>query len=902
MFELLQRSLVIPAPLARLCGGGGAILLAACLLAACDLTADPATPDQAASGGKATVESVSGTGAQFEVGPLQTRNLGGGEGLIDAEIQFQITNAGAADLADPVAVAVTFDGEGSETVEEIEAFAAGSSQLVTFVRKLSAGSHQVLIDVAGQQIVREILVGSADLALAASADPVLGSDTVQFSYRLENTGDQPAEGIAVSATWVPIGDAADSAAGGELAVPLDFALLEPGQAREISFEAAIPFGLYSLTVTADSETPEVVTANNTSESELGVDYVDIAVTADPVFADDWTRAGNGIVTVAITATNRGQVPSRPAVLGVSCGADAGSGCDRQIDLPAIPVGSTREEVLSIQLPPGQHQLRAFAGTAQESHLWGPANIAQIDVDVPPQPAQRLVRESTWELSGYLADGNAKIELKTLLRNAGSEPLQEPAQLEVACQQDGLVLPNCGEAAALRLADGFGPEESTFELNVPMGAELFSALRGEWGGSADFAVPPRILGVERFVWDCYSDRVGGVSGCAGWDLPTVTKRPVGQAIRYWATGDPEYLSLLDGYLARLSELLGFEFEVAASREEAQLLAFVGAPKSAVADLGWGSCISGDGCASIRTQDGVINWGAFGVWHQGDLSDPQVSDRVRTALLRDLLHALTGIGYRNALDASIGRTFTPSLLEVEMLRLNSHPLVRPGMQVQDIHDLIVFRDELIAAPPPSEFAVAYRAVHDAIAELSAADSVRFELTSAGPRHCLVGNYSAAVYEIGDFGDALAAIKWPQIPNYVRFAWGDHDYVIDRGGFAFARTGGQWNQVDIQAPYQATGWWEGQSGIYALLHSFLRVTEPANISALVGPDGLLELRSVLGGERATKVSSITIDPQSDQIRAYGIETTIPGICDWSFRASSSEYGLGLTDLDEIRRLSAA
>ncbi|MXY13031.1 MAG: hypothetical protein F4Y46_03235 [Chloroflexi bacterium] len=158
---------------------------------------------------------------------------------------------------------------------------------------------------------------------------------------------------------------------------------------------------------------------------------------------------------------------------------------------------------------------------------------------------------------------------------------------------------------------------------------------------------------------------------------------------------------------------------------------------------------------------------------------------------------------------------------------------------------------------------------------------------------------MYEIGDFGDALAAIKWPQIPNYVRFAWGDHDYVIDRGGLAFARTGGQWNRVDIQAPFQAVGWWEGQSGLYALLHSFLRVTEPANISASVGPDGLLELRSVLGGERATKVSSITIDPQSDQIRAYGVETSIPGICDWTIRASSSEYGIELADLEAIRRL---
>ena len=845
-------------------------------------------------------ESVSAP-PKFEIGPTQLRKLSGGDGVIGVEISFEITNSGGPGDPDSGIVSIAIDAQGPEIISAIESLPPGSSTVVTHTRELAPGSYQFAIDTGGSRQTRALSVTSPDLVLTVVRSPELGAGAVAFEFQLANVGDETATAITLTTGWSPPGVDGDGGENGELVVPLGFEALSPGNVREVHFEVEIPNGLYQLAVAAGSETIEANTSNNRATFDLGVDYVDIVSTVQSVIAGDWARDGTGVVEIEVLVKNRGLVPSGPAEIGAACSPDAGPDCGQLVELPTIPVGGARTQILTLQLPAGTHMLRVFAGADEDTYLWGPDNVVELEVNVPPQPAEKLFHQSEWNLIGFSPNGDAMIELISSLRNAGSDPIQEPIPIAVACQIEGRVVPNCGAEFSVEMANGFGPTELVTELAVPMGAELHTALRGVWNSSTDYVAPQRILGVDRYVWDCYSDRpTAGESGCSGWNVSTVTKWPKGQPVKYWTTGDPEYVALLEELIAETSGWLNLEFESSQSWEGAQFLAFMGSPKSAAAGLGWGPCLSGDGCASVTVDEGAITSGAIGIWHQGNLADPQVRDRVQSALWRDFFHAATAIETRYTLDAILGRAAKPSILESEMLRLNSLPLVEPGMSMSDVSDLIVFSDQLLEPLPPSDYSVAYRVVHAAIEELSESGSARFSLSSNSLGNCPGGIFGPAVYEIGDLDDALAAIGQFRTPDFVRFIWGSGDYVIDRGTFAFRRDGSQWLQIDPQAPYHATGWLEGLSGIYGLLHSFLRVGSPQDISVSNEPEGRITLRSVIDEVGAGKRMTLTINAETNQVEQYSIDWALyQGACNISILAASGQYGVELVDYEAIRRL---
>ena len=834
-------------------------------------------------------EGVS-TPPKFEIGPVQLRILSGGGEVIEVEIGFEISNSGGLEDPDSGIVSIAIDGQDPDIVSNIESLSPGSSTVVTYSRELTPGSHQIEIDSGGSRLTREITVKSPDLELTTVEPPALGANTVAFEFRLVNVGDEPATAIALTAGWSRSEVEGDGTEQAEFEVPVEFDALAPGSARQIRFEAEIPTGLYRMAVEAKTGSIEANSENNRVEFDLGVDFVDIVPTVDSVVADDWARDGSGLVEIEVLVENRGLVPSGPTVFGASCSPD----CAPLIELPAIPVGSARTEILVLQIPSGTHELRVFAGADEDTYRWGPDNVTKVEVDVPPQPAQKLIQLTDWNLVGFWPNGDAMIEFKSVLRNAGSDPIQGPVPIAIACQIDGLLVPNCGAESSVELSGGFGPTESRLELPAPMGAELYTALRGQWQSSTDYVVPQRILAVDRYVWDCYSYRLGaGQTGCSGWNSPTVTKWPKGQSVKYWVTGDQDYIDLFDELIAQTSGWLNLEFELTQSRENARFLAFLGT----AADPGWGSCLNGDGCASVTVQDGIIASGAIGIWHQGSLADSEVRKRVQTALWRDFMHATTGIGTRNALDAVLGRRAATSILESEMLRFNSHPLIEPGMSMSEVEDLIVLGDQLLDPAPPSDFGIAYQAVHAAINELTRSGSARFSLTNSGSGNCFAGDYGPAIYEIGDLDDARSAIGQSRIPGFVRFVWGSHDYVIDRGSFAFARDGNGWRPIDRYAPYLATTWLEQHSGIYGLLGTFLWVIAPENLSVTYDSDGRMTIQTAIIADTSTKRMTISFDPESNQIQQFGTSFTFPGPCYISSFATAAEYGVELIDYEALR-----
>ena len=87
-----------------------------------------------------------------------------------------------------------------------------------------------------------------------------------------------------------------------------------------------------------------------------------------------------------------------------------------------------------------------------------------------------------------------------LRNDGQLALNTPSIVSLA-GSDELV----GQTT-LALEDGFGPASAQFPLRLPMGSTAFGiTYGGDEPLSLEVEVPERILGVDREVWECYSDR-------------------------------------------------------------------------------------------------------------------------------------------------------------------------------------------------------------------------------------------------------------------------------------------------------------------------------------------------------------------------------------------------------------
>ena len=70
-----------------------------------------------------------------------------------------------------------------------------------------------------------------------------------------------------------------------------------------------------------------------------------------------------------------------------------------------------------------------------------------------------------------------------------------------------------------------------------------------------------------------------------------------------------------------------------------------------------------------------------------------------------------------------------IDKAILRLNSHPLVKPGIAMSEIKPLIVFQDELLDAPLEKS-PTSYEILEYTLAELQRADTVRMKIRGGWP----------------------------------------------------------------------------------------------------------------------------------------------------------------------------
>ena len=451
-------------------------------------------------------------------------------------------------------------------------------------------------------------------------------------------------------------------------------------------------------------------------------------------------------------------------------------------------------------------------------------------------------------------------MTAILRNEGTLRLDGDQDITATCIAEGDERRACHKEVSVSLQDGFAPSSESFSLRLPMGP---TALKFDYGESEpltfEVEVPERILGVDRNLWECYADRpqarveIEGelFDGCGGWSTPTVEKWLNDVPVKVWATGDPDHIATLKAVLMELAPILNLEFEWVGSEEEADFKAFVGVPRSGALALGFDfnpALVHYWGFASARVNGGEATSGYMVIWYTDETAFRSPIDSIRSVTIHEALHALVPIGHSTRPVSIMGgsglNTWSP--MDAELIKLNSHPLVRPGMSMDNVREVIVLTDELLDYPVVESDAAPLDPldlVWRAYIALKEAGSASYRLSGGWTdRAC---NYTFGVrrgpieMSIADFrrfhdNPALLYLNIHTTQFYVIYSRTDREWTHWQ-----LSPEGTWQRVDEEAIRDATFAWTWNGRLHRTIRSVLMDGSPEDISVDETADGNLRLR---------------------------------------------------------------
>ena len=450
---------------------------------------------------------------------------------------------------------------------------------------------------------------------------------------------------------------------------------------------------------------------------------------------------------------------------------------------AIGAGESIDATLQVWMPIGAVFGNLYAGGNEQTFRWGDRNSFAALIEVPESPPLE------WSLAGvsdvqsvrYWSDGSANVKFETTLRNEGSELVWGDIPISVECLRDETIVGACGGEYELAIDPTSRSNVLSQTIRVPQGETELVFAQGDQRPVVRTAnVPQRILGVERKIWDCFSDTSNsrrnspedaGV-GCGGWRNEYVAKWEVGEPILLWTSGDQRYEDILFGVLDDLAPVLGIEFATASSRRRADILAFLGLPRDGTKLEGL-KCNNAAGCAAFDiNSNGTIGSAKLVVWPPtASLDEKGFEHMIHSVVLHELLHVLTGMLHRHHDRTSVMSYDsldykTLSATDSALLRILTHPLVEPNMKFHEIRELVVFEDELVDPPIDPEMSVrqVLRRTH---AKLMDAGSARYEINGGWPGCNL--RFDKAAYEFGELR--------PRAPRWVHYADEKDDFYMIR-----------------------------------------------------------------------------------------------------------------------------
>ena len=556
----------------------------------------------------------------------------------------------------------------------------------------------------------------------------------------------------------------------------------------------------------------------------------------------------------------------------------------------------------------------------------PIPTATVTPTITPAPSVQLVLEAEGTVAGYWSDGTANVEVLVSLRNEGNLRAEGIQPIAITCRHGDEVLSGCGLAASVTLANGFGSTETRLSRRVPMGDVSFEiSYDGGKSRVLNIRVPERIVGVNRDVWECFSDtsNVGtfweedeGV-GCAGWSTDRIQKWDQESPLRISVSGGQGFVAEFKDALQYVASTLDLQFELVAPEQVVDIRAYVGltVPEAVSKDV---ACFTeAFGCAENAIHNGeVVRSGivVYNLWPQqgtdfGDL-DANKKKLLRHAMVHEVIHSLSTMSHRTEVlsimnsEAHLSAKLNP--MDEALLRLHSHELVKPRMRFKELEQLIVFEDQLLDSDSVHSQVPAWTLLSNAYTELREATSASFRVRSSLP-DC-TNELPWSDYEVGNLTGSHPYFGWARLGNDENQVYGLRAHFDESEYWRRMQTG--WEQVDVDTFSNTVPGWRGDlSDPHHMLETILKYANWADVEVSDNADGWatlrigLEMTGVANGLAAESVDfAIVIDQETYSISEYSMNWTLnDAACDsYLIEARDGRYAIDFAFPDEIRQNS--
>ena len=847
------------------------------------------------------------------------------DSLVQAEFFVIVANVGDAAATEPLPLTLSIDGGDPLEVGTIDPLEGGETTNLQFAQSLEPGRYAAVASVMEAQDEIEVDARTAEITLEVTGHEVIEDGLTHLQVEAVNSGELAARSIVLSALWESRSEEEENTVDGseERAAIIDS--LEPGGSTQLLVPLRVPSGSYHVELVAHTRTIEATPEDNLVHATVDVEYVRLAMSVEDVRTVGYASSGEGLVEVDLRVTNEGVAPGRALTVGLDCTDTESAECLQTVTSDLIPAGDGANFTFAVTVPQGTREAVAYAGELEDGFRWGQDNVAELTLEVPEHPATRLALEVEASPRGeYWSDGTANLDIAFSLRNEGYAPFENAQPVTFLCLIGEEIVEGCGGEMTISLADGYGPVASeSLTLRLPMGVTLLEAEFGaEEAARFEVQVPEKILGVARDVWECFSDRPGREAereGCGGWFSKTIVKWDQSKPVKVWATGDDDYIAVLDESLEELSSLLNLKFQRVVVEDEADLKAYVGVTEEEARAIDF-YCERSLGCAQSWDDPPNVTSGAIiGVWdyYNSHLEDiGLLDDRIKHTIVHEALHALVPIVHRRDALSILNVTGGVRMLEMNptdeaLIRLHSNPLVKPGMTMGEVEELIIFEDELVDPPllvgdemtPIDLVRQAYTAFYEA-------DAVGFKIH---------GSWVGCGHEFGPADLQFASLS-SGAADLIRFkdrgmnAFIIRDIIGDRSIEYWRSIEGTWQKVFSSDIFDNTSWRRGFSNPFNMFASILLLADPENIRMSEPERGKLRLDVYLEktlvrvgwSESEVLSANLTIDAETHEILSYFMSWKFDprsrDTCSsYSSKATQGDYGIEIEIPPSILRDSA-
>ena len=557
----------------------------------------------------------------------------------------------------------------------------------------------------------------------------------------------------------------------------------------------------------------------------------------------------------------------------------------------------------------------------------PAPKAQPTATMTPLPVVKLSPDLNVEVTGYWSDGSASLEVAITLTNEGNLEVAEAQHLRLTCLQGGVALDGCGLDTEMAFPNGYLSETEVLAFRAPVGDVSFQIQFGRSGThTEEFRIPGRILGVDRDVWACFSDmsNVGTVReeeegiGCAGWPVEAVQKWDQRRPITVHVVGPGAFASEFRRILEGLSSVMNLRLEWVTYKYGANVVAYIGNSLEETRSLG-GYCSGPDafGCAEATSdiETGEVSQGeivVYNLWPDSgsDFDDfgERLKNRFRSAMIHEAVHALGRMGHRterrSIMESEAHERAQLSPMDEALLRLRGHPLIEPGMTIEEIRDLIIFSDELMDPQPPDVRFIAWNLVSNSHRKLREATSARYRVRSSLPG--CSEEFGWADYRVGNLRARHPYFGWVRIDDGAESLYAIHPDGNQSEFWRRSQSG--WNMVSDGTYSNLTrGWRADLSDPHHMLETVLEYADWSDVGVSAGADGRTRLRFELGSIRGANSASarsleitLTVDNETFVIVGYGMTWDLVGerCARYRIDAKDGEYDIDFPFATDVRR----